>query len=249
MSVVPRKRVILFGDSLIESGAATWIAALSAKLGRRCDFVNRGLSGYNSTCGLGALRAMLAIPSELSLWGDADLVVIWFGCNDACPEGIPNYQHVDLPLFRQNLLDIMATITEAACHPPLFLLVTPPPVVDALWHARPGATSETRSNRKNELTRRYAQAAVAVAEEADVAVLNTMVEMAEGSVAAQKHMGEAYSNLFSDGVHFSVQGADLIAEFFLEKLSEFGIDCNLQMDLPCANTFDPRLPPPPLSLP
>jgi lysophospholipase L1-like esterase len=47
-------KVLLLGDSLTQFGFGAngcWVALLADALQRKCDVINRGLSGYNSQVG------------------------------------------------------------------------------------------------------------------------------------------------------------------------------------------------------
>ena len=173
---------------------------------------------------------MLQQPTEQRLWQDADLVTLFFGANDACLEGMPNYQHVPLELFRANLMEMIQIVWKTAPQADI-LLVTPPPLVDEMWRTRPTATPETAVNRTSESSRRYAEAVVQVSQATGVPVL----DLAEPFGGVEPH-----TDLFSDGLHFSETGASLFAELMLGALAaHFGISADLPLDLPPFN--DPTM--------
>ena len=84
-----------------------WVASLSDYWSRKVDVVNRGFSGYNSRWGL-------SIISNAVLSHRPDLVVIFFGANDAViPEGLT---HVLLPDFISNIENMVLTLRKVFRH-------------------------------------------------------------------------------------------------------------------------------------
>ncbi|RLW12161.1 hypothetical protein DV515_00000720 [Chloebia gouldiae] len=79
-------RVLLFGDSITEYSFQEngWGAYLAERLVRKCDVVNRGISGYNTRW------AKLILPRLITENTSADsiaAVTIFFGANDSALKG------------------------------------------------------------------------------------------------------------------------------------------------------------------
>uniref|UniRef100_A0AAX7TQ32 1-alkyl-2-acetylglycerophosphocholine esterase n=1 Tax=Astatotilapia calliptera TaxID=8154 RepID=A0AAX7TQ32_ASTCA len=80
-------KVILFGDSITQVSFQPngWGAEIADKLARKCDVINRGLSGYNSRWGKIVLPRL--INPENSADSKIEAVTIFFGANDSALEG------------------------------------------------------------------------------------------------------------------------------------------------------------------
>jgi isoamyl acetate esterase len=80
-----------------------WAAALGHYWSRKVDVINRGFSGYNSRWGLTILDdAVLTLQPQL--------VMIFFGANDASVDQSPN--HIDLEEYELNMEHMVETIQE-----------------------------------------------------------------------------------------------------------------------------------------
>ena len=103
------KKLLLFGSSNTESGfskEACWVALLSDLLKRKCDVINRGLSGYNTSNIRQILPELLEEFEPESTCG----IILFVGSNDCVDEGFA--QHVPLKQFRENLEAMLAYITD-----------------------------------------------------------------------------------------------------------------------------------------
>jgi len=109
-------------DGLLPA-APGWGDRLAGYFDRRVDVCNRGFSGYNTN---GAFNILNDIDQKASC---IDLVVIWFGANDAAdPELNPFNQHVPISEFESNLSLIISSFKT-----PNIVLVTPPPIHPAKY--------------------------------------------------------------------------------------------------------------------
>jgi isoamyl acetate esterase len=122
--ITTRKLAVLFGDSITQHGFNPsldgWIAALAHEYSRKIDFINRGFSGYNSKWGLRILE-----KSVISL--SPDLVVLFFGANDAVFEQVQQY--CSLQEYSSNL-SAMIKLVKAGNSQTKILLLTPPPIAE-----------------------------------------------------------------------------------------------------------------------
>ncbi|XP_026008349.1 isoamyl acetate-hydrolyzing esterase 1 homolog [Astatotilapia calliptera] len=86
-------KVILFGDSITQVSFQPngWGAEIADKLARKCDVINRGLSGYNSRWGKIVLPRL--INPENSADSKIEAVTIFFGANDSALEGTASLEH------------------------------------------------------------------------------------------------------------------------------------------------------------
>ncbi|XP_048209392.1 isoamyl acetate-hydrolyzing esterase 1 homolog [Perognathus longimembris pacificus] len=187
-------RVLLFGDSITQFSfqPGGWGAALADRLVRRCDVVNRGLSGYNSRW------AALVLPRLLGDGACAPAAAtIFFGANDsALPEENPK-QHVPLAEYAANLAAMVRALQAAGVPAARVVLVTPPPLWEPAWEAECAAQGH-RLNRRNSTVGEYARACVRVARACGTDVLDLWTLM-------QKD-GEDFATYLSDGLHLSPKG-------------------------------------------
>lgn len=100
-----RKRVVCFGDSITQHGFNTeisgWVAMLAHWWSRRVDVINRGFSGYNS-------KWARIIVNEAVVPLNPDMVIIFFGANDAVDSSV--LQHVPLDQYSDNIRFIVNVI-------------------------------------------------------------------------------------------------------------------------------------------
>ncbi|XP_068436328.1 isoamyl acetate-hydrolyzing esterase 1 homolog isoform X2 [Clinocottus analis] len=155
-------KVILFGDSITQFSfqANGWGAELSNKLARKCDVVNRGLSGYNSRW------AKLVLPRLLNVTNSADnniaAVTVFFGSNDCSLEDKNPQQHIPLKEYSENLRDILRILTSAGVPADRVIFITPPPLYEPAWE-KECILKGCPLNRNNSAAGRYAEACVQVA--------------------------------------------------------------------------------------
>lgn len=86
--------ILAFGDSITQRGHNGWVGLLADIYTRRADIINRGFSGYNS-------KWARDIFQDVVIRCNPDLVIIFFGANDAV---IPEVaQHVPVDEYERNL--------------------------------------------------------------------------------------------------------------------------------------------------
>lgn len=196
-------KVILFGDSITQSSFQTsgWGAEIAHKLARKCDVVNRGLSGYNSRWG------KIVLPRLLSSHNSADsniaAVTVFFGANDCSLEDKNPQQHVPLQEYSQNLKDISQFLTSAGVSPDRVIFITPPPLHEEAWE-KECILKGCPLNRLNSVAGQYAQACVQAAGQCGADVLDLWSLM-------QKD-GQDYTVYLSDGLHLSEKGNQFLSE-------------------------------------
>lgn len=196
-------KVILFGDSITQVSFQPngWGAEIANKLARKCDVVNRGLSGYNSRWG------KIVLPRFISCQNSADVniaaVTVFFGANDCALEDKKPEQHVPLQEYSENLKEISRFLTSAGVSADRVIFITPPPIHEPSWEKEcilKGCTL----NRVNSVAGQYAQACVQAAGQCGSDVLDIWTLM-------QKD-GQDYSVYLSDGLHLSEKGNQFVSE-------------------------------------
>ena len=151
------KEILLIGDSLTEFGYRFdgWVAQLSNMFARRCDVVNRGLSGYSTRW---VLNRFKYLPSRME---GADyeppvLATLFFGANDAAE----TYQGIDVEEYRQNIVEIVRILKDELKIPRV-VIIAPPPIVEAAWVQYLQLTRDpsiTESNRIDTRTKLFSDA-------------------------------------------------------------------------------------------
>ncbi|KAM6913042.1 isoamyl acetate-hydrolyzing esterase 1 homolog [Xenentodon cancila] len=197
-------KVILFGDSITQFSfqANGWGAEMTNKLQRKCDVVNRGLSGYNSRW------AKIVLPRFISSQSSADninikAVTVFFGANDSALEDKNPHQHVPLQEYSENLKEISRSLSSAGVSANKVIFITPPPVHEPAWE-RECILKGCPLNRRNSAAGQYAQACVQAARQCGSDVLDLWTLM-------QKD-GQDYTVYLSDGLHLSEKGNQFVAQ-------------------------------------
>ncbi|KFZ46057.1 Isoamyl acetate-hydrolyzing esterase 1, partial [Antrostomus carolinensis] len=116
-----------FQFSFQENG---WGASLAERLVRKCDVVNRGLSGYNTRW------AKLILPRLITKSTGAErtvAVTIFFGANDSALKDLNPKQHVPLEEYAANLKSMIQYLKSVDITEDRIILITPPPLQEAAW--------------------------------------------------------------------------------------------------------------------
>ena len=96
------KKLILIGDSNTQfgNGPSNWVAGISEPLQRKCDVINRGMSGYNSN------TVRIILPKIFEEFNPDFIcgVVIMLGTNDSAANEL---QHMPLDKYKENLAHIV----------------------------------------------------------------------------------------------------------------------------------------------
>ncbi|XP_002197827.5 isoamyl acetate-hydrolyzing esterase 1 homolog [Taeniopygia guttata] len=200
-------RVLLFGDSITEYSFQEngWGAYLAERLVRKCDVVNRGISGYNTRW------AKLILPRLITESTSADsiaAVTIFFGANDSALKELNPKQHVPLEEYAANLRSMVQYLKSVDITADRIILITPPPLQESAWEKACLAKGD-KLNRCNATTGQYAQACVQVARECGTDVLDLWTLM-------QKN--QDFSSYLSDGLHLSTKGNSFLAAQLWSRL-------------------------------
>jgi|EP00505_MAST-04D_sp_SCG-Rhode-Island_P003950 isoamyl acetate esterase len=230
-------KIILFGDSITQQSFAPetqgWGMYLANYYIRRADVYNRGFSGYTTRW------AVTALPYVFSgeLCKNVRLVTVFLGANDSCAKAWNARHHVPLHTYQQNLETIVLYIREHVGVGTRIVLITPPPFhlesylpfQKEKWKDQATGISE----RRNLVTKMYADVVVALGKKLGVPVLNLYARMMSSCPD-----GSWYQYL-SDGLHFSLRGNRFVGERLVELLQkEFpqdiggDLDATMQHSLP-----------------
>ncbi|KAG9462599.1 isoamyl acetate-hydrolyzing esterase 1 homolog [Eleutherodactylus coqui] len=188
--------VLLFGDSITQFAfdANGWGATLANKLVRKCDVVNRGLSGYNTRWAKHILPKL--IPNSTHAENIA-AVIIFFGANDSSIKEENPQQHVPLEEYAENLRSMIHYLKSVNIQQDKIIVITPPPIYEPHWEDH-CFTKGYKLNRLNSVTGAYAKACVQIGMESGADVVDLWTLMQESN--------SDYAVYLSDGLHLSDEG-------------------------------------------
>ncbi|XP_019376277.1 PREDICTED: isoamyl acetate-hydrolyzing esterase 1 homolog isoform X1 [Gavialis gangeticus] len=165
---------------------------------RKCDVLNRGLSGYNTRW------AKLVLPRLISKSSNAEntvAVTIFFGANDSTLKDVNPKQHVPLEEYAENLKSLVQYLKSVDITEDRIILITPPPLYEPAWEKECIAKGD-KLNRLNSTTGEYAKTCVQVAKECGTDVIDLWTLM---------QRNKDFSSYLSDGLHLSAEGNNFLA--------------------------------------
>ncbi|KFP26684.1 Isoamyl acetate-hydrolyzing esterase 1, partial [Colius striatus] len=184
-----------------------WGAYLAERLVRKCDVVNRGLSGYNTRW------AKLILPRLIPKSDSAEstvAVTIFFGANDSALKDLNPKQHVPLEEYAANLKAMVQYLKSVGITEDRIILITPPPLQESAWEKHCLAKGD-QLNRRNATTGQYAQACARVAQDCGTDVLDLWTLM---------QRKQDFSSYLSDGLHLSREGNSFVAAQLWSRLDK-----------------------------
>eukprot|EP00795_Rhopilema_esculentum_P016604 gene16604-8031_t len=188
-------KVLLFGDSLTQRGFhdGGWAIKLMEYFERKCDFLNRGFSGYTSR------MCRVILPNLLHRDGHKNeslyAATILIGTNDAVLEDKDD-RAVPLDEYKDNVKYIISKIESYGVPRERIILVTPPPMDIAAWtgYAREKDFAVAFSEEK---LAPYVNACLTIADEMNMRRVNLWEDMLKK---------EDWREFFNDGLHFNNKG-------------------------------------------
>ena len=149
------------------------------------------------------------------------LITLWLGTNDAAlPTRSHARYHVPLAAYKKNLIKIVRTLQTAAPDARI-LLITPSYVDDA---TRKSGSSNGLPERTNDAASKYAQACVDAGRELGTHVLD-LYSFFQTLPEAER------SKSFSDGLHLSRHGNNIVYEQLRSKIMKAFPDFAEQLDV------------------
>ena len=199
-----RAQILLIGDSLTQRGYDSkrgWVSKLSSTYSRRADVINRGYSGYNTRWVLDLMKRKSNLFAK-----KPTLVVVFLGANDAAVNHKSEYA-VPLEEYEKNMRAILNLYKSVPR-----IVITPPPIIekDRVRHAMETTAFDT-PDRLYQHTEKYAVAAEKVAREMGVG-------LADAFDRFEKLGGGDLGAYFSDGLHFSEKGEEVLYELVAETI-------------------------------
>lgn len=205
-----RAKILLLGDSLTQLAWNGWAANLANVYQRRADVVNRGMAGYNTDWYL-----HYANQHEADVFvGHVKLCIIFFGANDASDVDLNPRHHVPLSRYKKNLATLVEKCRDMYGQNVAIIIMTPPPVQHEqrieYQKLRYGDKATGKLERNLDLSKTYAEAAQEVAVESNTLGINLWNDM---------QVDPRWDRFFYDGLHFSNEGNEFVAEAILTTIS------------------------------
>ncbi|KAJ7632464.1 SGNH hydrolase-type esterase domain-containing protein [Roridomyces roridus] len=213
MAATVQDAIMLFGDSITQMGWSPggFGARLTDVYCRRFDVLNRGFGGYNTKWAMPVLERCLEPQQNAP---KIRIFVLWLGANDAAI--LPSRQHVPLDEYINNI-ESMVRLVRTRDESTKIILVTPPPISEAMWAAQLKENDPAAQlDRKFDTTKEYAQSVVAVAAKMGVSVVDVWDRIWTAAGARQ----EALSQYLSDGLHLTAAGYAIAYDALMENIKE-----------------------------
>lgn len=204
-----RPLFVLFGSSIVQFSFSNggWGATLADIYARKADVLVRGYIGWNSRRAVQVVDKIF--PKDAPV--QPSLVIVYFGGNDsmgAHPSGLG--PHVPLPEYIQNMRKIGNHLKSLSETTRVIFLSCPPLNEEMLRELKSSVLSDL--DRTNETCHKYSEACIELCKEMDLKVIDLWT-------ALQKREDWATA-CFTDGVHLSSEGSNIIVEEILKVLKE-----------------------------
>lgn len=211
-----RYKILLLGDSLTQLGWDGWAGQLAHTYQRRADVINRGMAGYNTRWFLHYADSDTGRSDVWEQGADSvKLVTIFFGANDSSDIKLNPRHHVPLQEFKNNLDVLISKSRERYGKDVAIVVVAAPPVVHeqrlAFQKERFGDKATGELERNLELSEKYAQAALAVAEKHELPSVHLWKLMQDE---------DGCESFFYDGLHFTPKGNQFVAQALLDEIKK-----------------------------
>lgn len=165
-----------------------WVSLLSEYWTRKVDIINRGYSGYNTKLGINIIKDVVLILKP-------NLIVLFFGANDACVEN--TLHHVPLNEFYDNLNKMIYLIKEELPTTTI-ILITPPPIYEpALELSNKNKNKEIIKDRNLLNTKKY------VNEVKKLGILHKLTVVDAFNALKGNEPNDERKNYFIDGLHLN----------------------------------------------
>ncbi|GAA0140927.1 hypothetical protein Leryth_007429 [Lithospermum erythrorhizon] len=204
-----RPQFVLFGSSIVQLSFSNggWGSTLSDIYSRKADIVLRGYYGWNSRRAIQILDQVF--PKDSSV--QPSLVIVYFGGNDSMgPHSSGLGPHVPLPEYIENMKKIALHLKSLSKTIRVVFLSCPPVNEAKLRENTSSYFSELV--RTNELCREYSEACIALCKDMNVKVVDLWTAM--------QRREDWLNTCFTDGVHLSAEGSNVVVEEILKVLKE-----------------------------
>lgn len=208
--VGPRRPVfVLFGSSIVQFSFSNggWGATLADIYARKADILLRGYSGWNSRRALQVVDQVF--PKDAAV--QPSLVIVYFGGNDSMgyhSSGLG--PHVPLSEYIENMRKIASHLKSLSEQTRIIFLSCPP--INEEKVRQNSSAILCNLDRSNEACRRYSEACIELCKEMGLKVIDLWT--------AVQNRAEWETTCFTDGIHFSSVGSNIVVEEILKVLKE-----------------------------
>lgn len=205
----PRPQFVLFGSSIVQFSYSNqgWGAILADLYARKADVVLRGYSGWNSRRALQVLDQVF--PKDAAV--QPSLVIVYFGGNDSMhphPSGLG--PHVPLPEYVENMKKI-AVHLKSLSEQTRVIFLSAPPINEAQIRETLSGRLGTLG-RTNECCGIYSEACLELCREVGVKAIDLWT--------AIQQRDDWLNVCFTDGIHLSSEGSEVVVKEILKVLEE-----------------------------
>ncbi|KAK4731120.1 hypothetical protein R3W88_024108 [Solanum pinnatisectum] len=208
-----RPQFVLFGSSIVQFSFSHqgWGAILTDLYACKADILLRGYAGWNSRCALQVLDKVF--PKDATV--QPSLVIVYFGGNDSVephPSGLS--AHVPLPEYVENMRKIAIHLKSLSQKTRIIFLTAP-----AVNEAHIAEVFGNSLGRSNESCRKYSDACVQLCQELGVKVIDLW--------KALQQRDDWLTACFTDGIHLSCEGSEIVIKEILKVIKEADWEPNL----------------------
>ncbi|KAG9160759.1 hypothetical protein Leryth_008596 [Lithospermum erythrorhizon] len=204
-----RPQFVLFGSSIVQLSFSNggWGSTLADIYSRKADIVLRGYYGWNSRRAIQVLDEVF--PKDSSV--QPSLVIVYFGGNDSMgPHSSGLGPHVPLSEYVENMEKIALHLKSLSKTIHVIFLSCPP--VNEAKLRKSTSSNFSELVRTNALCREYSEACIELCKKMDVKVVDLW--------SAMQKREDWMNACFTDGVHLSAEGSNVIVEEILKTLKE-----------------------------
>lgn len=203
-----RPQFVLFGSSIVQLSYSLqgWGAILAHLYARKADIILRGYSGWNSRRAVQVLDEIF--PKNAT--EQPDLVIVYFGGNDSLlphPSGLG--QHVPLQEYIENMRKI-GTHLKSLSKKTRLIFLSAPPVNEAQIYGTSVPLGQRLRN--NESCQKYSEVCLKLCHEMNIKAIDLW--------SALQKRGNWRDVCFTDGIHLTSEGSNIVAKEILKVIKE-----------------------------
>lgn len=205
-----RPLFVLFGSSIVQYSFSNggWGAALADIYARKADILLRGYIGWNTRRAVQVMDKVFPKDSAVQ----PSLVIVYFGGNDSIAAHSSGLgPHVPLDEYIGNMRKI-AEHLKSLSEKTRVIFLSCPPLNEEMLQNSTSSTILSEIVRTNETCRLYSDACVALCKEMNLKVVDLW--------HAMQKREDWMTACFTDGLHLSEEGSNIVVEEILKVLKE-----------------------------